>query len=45
MYFRTVSLKALGVGRTDNLPVGVDFKLFIPLVNVIQDSHFSQPWA
>jgi hypothetical protein len=23
MYFRTVSLKALGLGRTDNLPVGM----------------------
>jgi hypothetical protein len=25
--------------------LGVDFRLFAPLVNVIQDSHSFQPWA
>ena len=27
------------------LGYGCDFRLSVPLVNVIRDSHFSQPWA
>ena len=41
----TLGLKVVWLGGTDFISIGRDFRLFVPLVNVILDSHFSQPWA